>query len=101
MSHADDFVSIAAVKRHLNVTTDADDGVISNKMDAALRHIEAWCGPLADFANGVPADLIEALKQLAAHLYENREATFVGQGGVSEVPFGFHDLIAPYRRWEF
>jgi len=97
----EDIVSLADLKAHLNVTLDADDGVLTSKLQAARRHIEAWCGSLEDFEDGVPDDLKEAMKQLAGHLYESREATFIGQGSVTEVPLGFHELIGPYRRWEF
>ena len=96
-----EIVSLNELKAHLNVTLDEDDWVLSVKLDAARQHIEAWCGPLDTFEGAVPHDLREALKQLAGHLYENREATFIGQGAVTEVPFGFHELIGPYRRWEF
>lgn len=99
--NSESIVTLAALKKHLNITLDDDDDVLASNREAARRHIEAWCGPLDDFGVEVPADLVEAMKMLAGHLYENREASFVGQGSVTEVPFGFHDLIGPYRKWEF
>ena len=47
-----------------------------------------------------PAPLKEAVRQLAGHLYENREATLVGTGA-SALPFGVMDLLGPYRAWSF
>jgi hypothetical protein len=38
---------------------------------------------------------------LAAHLYENREASFAGTHAVTSVPYGFDEMIAPYRAYEF
>lgn len=99
--NSESIVTLAALKKHLNITLADDDDVLASNREAARRHIEAWCGPLDDFEAGVPADLVEAMKMLAGHLYENREASFIGQGSVTEVPFGFHDLIGPYRKWEF
>ncbi|MCS0494337.1 head-tail connector protein [Ancylobacter sp. MQZ15Z-1] len=96
-----DILPLADLKADLRIDFDDDDTLLGGKLEAARRHVEAWCGPLEDFADGVPADLIEAMKLLAGHLYENREATYAGQGEVTEVPFGFHDLIGPYRKWEF
>lgn len=96
-----DIVSLAEIKAHLGDTLDIDDTLLTGMLEAARRHIEAWCGPFDDIEGDVSPALCEALKQLAGHFYENREATFIGQGSVSEVPFGFYDLIGPYRKWEF
>jgi len=52
-------------------------------------------------ASAVPEPLREAVKLLAAHLYENREATFVGTGGASILPLGVEDLVAEFRQWGF
>ncbi len=50
----------------------------------------------------VPAPLCEAVKQLAAHWYENREAVFVGNSAQAiALPLGLFDLIEPYRRRVF
>jgi len=42
----------------------------------------------------IPADLAQAVMLLAAHYYENREATGLGQGCM---PFGVTSLIERYR----
>ncbi|MDQ0347858.1 head-tail connector protein [Ancylobacter vacuolatus] len=96
-----DIVSLAEIKAHLNITDNDDDTLLTDALEAARRHVEAWCGSFDEIEGAAPQDLVEALKQLAGHFYENREATFTGQGSVSEVPFGFHDLIGPHRKWEF
>ena len=51
-------------------------------------------------ATDVPDPIQEAIKQLAAHFYENREATLVGVSA-QELPLGVADLINPYRAWCF
>jgi hypothetical protein len=38
--------------------------------------------------------------QLTAHLYQNREASLIGVTA-SALPFGFLDLLAPYRAFSF
>ncbi len=99
-------VSVADVKAHMNVTVADDDALIGDKIAAA----EAWIGtfigsPLDDataFPDGAPEPLKEAVRQLVAHLYENREATLVGNTLTSmDVSPGLFDLIGPYREYVF
>lgn len=52
-------------------------------------------------AEDVPEPLREAVRQLAAHLYENREATIVGTSSANVLPYGVEELIADYRQWSF
>lgn len=69
---------------------------------------EAWIGKFIGFAlddavafpDGTPEPLKEAVRQLVAHLYENREATLVGIS-ITDVSPGLFDLMAPYREWCF
>ncbi|MFT0862575.1 head-tail connector protein [Ancylobacter sp. G4_0304] len=96
-----DLIPLADIKADLRIDTDDDDMLVSAKLEAARRHVEAWCGPLEAFTGSVPGDLVEAIRLLTGHLYNNREATYAGQGEVTEIPLGFHDLIGPYRKWEF
>jgi len=50
----------------------------------------------------VPAPLVHAALMLLGHLYENREATFVGNSAQAiSLPLGLFDLIEPYRRRVF
>lgn len=52
--------------------------------------IEAGYGPLA---SDVPADLVQAIRLLVAHFYEQRD----GEGEASRIPATVTELIAPYR----
>lgn len=89
------------LRRQLNLDADLEpDNVLVGKLAAAAGWIEAHIGtPLAEL-QPLPAPIGEAVLMLAAHLYENREATLVGVSA-SEVPFGVRDLIRPFRVWEF
>ncbi|KQS64518.1 hypothetical protein ASG39_11220 [Rhizobium sp. Leaf371] len=93
-------VTIVEAKAHLNITDDADDALISSKVEAAEAFVGRWTLlPLASMAT-VPADLRQAVLMLTGHFYENREATLVGVSA-DEVPFGVWDLINPHREWSF
>ena len=93
-------ISVADVKAHCNITLADDDVLIAAKIDAAEEWIGAFIGtPLAEF-DPVPEPIQEAVRQLVAHLYENREATLVGVT-MADVSPGLFDLLAPYRAWCF
>ena len=92
-------VSLANLKAHLNITTDEDDFVLVLKLDAAIQWIAKYTGVPVD-APDTPAPFDEATRQLASHLFENREATLVGVTAQA-LPFGFLDLLNPYREWAF
>mgnify|MGYP000197396570 CR=1 FL=1 len=120
-------VSVADVQAHLNLEGDEDTAVVERKIAAAQEWIARFTGvnfesyyiappppppppdppdpyyfepePFDSYAT-VPAPLKEAVRQLAAHFYENREAALVGVTA-SELPFGVIDLVAPYRTWVF
>lgn len=49
-------------------------------------------------AAAVPPAIKAALLLLIGHLYENREASLVGQIQVEQLPLGFRALIDPYRQ---
>lgn len=49
-------------------------------------------------APSVPSSLALAVKILAGHLFENREATTPIT--VNELPFGLRHILAPHRVWE-
>lgn len=104
-------VQLADVKAQLNVTFADDDALIQAKIDAAEDYIaKFYTGPTPLCAsdpvpptwppNPVPPGVIEAVKMLAAHLYENREASLIGVTS-AELPFGLMELIGPYRFWSF
>jgi uncharacterized phage protein (predicted DNA packaging) len=92
-------ISLENLKGHLNVMTTDDDDLLQDKIDAASEWIAQYTGVPID-APDTPAPFDEATRQLAAHLFENREATLVGVTAQA-LPFGFLDLLNPYREWAF
>jgi uncharacterized phage protein (predicted DNA packaging) len=92
-------VTLASLKQHLNLTLDDDDELLTSKLEAARIWVAAYTGGSADQID-IPAPVDEAVRQLAAHLYENREATLTGLTAQA-LPFGFLDLLSPYRAWAF
>ena len=96
-------ITLDDMKSHLNVTTTDDDTLITAKIAAAEAFITPYVLAATietDFPSGAPPDLQEAVRQLAAHLYENREASVIGNTP-SVLPFGLWDLIGPYRLMSF
>ena len=92
-------VTLESLKQHLNLTLDDDDEMLIEKLAAAKQWVTGYIAADVD-ADSTPAPVDEAVRQLAAHLYENREASLVGITA-SAMPFGFIDLLAPYRAWAF
>lgn len=104
-------VDLEDVKSHLGILDDADDSLISGKLDAAQAWLESQLGysieeqwPFDDDSpamTAAPADLVEAVRQMTAHMYENREATVVGLS-ITETPAAVADTIRNHRRyWGF
>ncbi len=92
-------IDLAAAKAHLNVTIDADNTLIGDKLAAAKAFVAAYTASDPD-SGTAPAPVREAVLQLTAHLYENREASLVGITA-QHLPFGFLDLLANYRAFAF
>jgi uncharacterized phage protein (predicted DNA packaging) len=101
-------VTLADLKRHLNITFDDDDALLANKLAAAKQAIAGFIGapldsttfPEETYPDGIPEPLCEAVRQLAAHFYENREPVLIGES-TNQVPFGIFDLVGPYRGYVF
>lgn len=95
-------ITLTDMKAHLNVTFATDDALITNKIAAAENWIAMFTGADWSLVSADPVDgaLQEAIRQLAAHLYQNREATLIGITS-QELPFGLLDLLTPYRSWAF
>ncbi|WP_066715927.1 MULTISPECIES: head-tail connector protein [Hyphomicrobiales] len=94
-------VDLADMKAHLNITDDNDDSLISGKLDAAQAALEQQLGyVIEDEFDDVPADLAEAVRQLAAHWYENREASVVGVS-VHLLPLGVREIIRERRNYSW
>lgn len=97
-------VQLTAAKAHMNITDATDDTLIQGKIDAAEGYVEKMLGfSLASgfgSSSGVPDPVREAILQITAHLYENREATLVGISS-EELPLGAWALLTPYREFAF
>ena len=92
-------VTLDEMKAHVNVTQAADDTLLQHQIAAAHARIERTLGfAIADKFTEAPADLKQAVLMLAAHWYENREATLVGVTGQT-IPLGVRDITDSYRQW--
>ncbi|WP_102960218.1 head-tail connector protein [Mangrovicella endophytica] len=92
------------VKLHCNVIGTDDDAVLARCLLAAGKHVEAQLGfaldDAAEFPTGTPADVEQAVLMVAAHYYENREATLVGVVA-QELPLGALAILANHRRYTY
>lgn len=93
------------LKQHSNLVCDSSEDVVLDRLlKAAQAHVERLLGFAVDnedrYPDGTPEDLNVAILQLAAHWYENREATVVGVTA-QEVPLGVRDVIREHRDWSF
>ena len=96
-------VTVEQMRAQLNLPDAMDGDILAEKIEAARNHIERQLGfKIADeFEEGkTPASLVEAVKQLAAHWYENRESVIIGHGA-AVVPFGVSEIVESYRDWSF
>jgi len=99
---------IAPLKQQLNVTGYDEDQFIADKFDAAIAFTSQHVGtldpdtgePVTLTWDAAPAELRQAILMLAAHWYENREATLVGISA-TDTPLGYWDLVTLHRRWVF
>jgi len=92
-------VTLDKLKQHLNLTLDDDDALLTDKLAAAKAWVASFTASDVD-ADGTPEPINEAIRQLAAHLYENREISLIAVTA-SALPFGMLDLLSPYRAWAF
>lgn len=97
-------LDLSALKAHTNVTDTADEAVLTRMLAAAKAHTARQLGFALDdedeFPDGTPDDVEQAVLMLAAHWYENREASIVGVSAQS-VPFGYAEIIAERRNYTF
>ena len=97
-------ISTLDLLMHLNLQgTDPNLDLLRSKILAATAQVENQLGyPLDDFEDGTPEPVLEAVRQLAGHLFENREPMLIGQGiDAQELPFGVNDLLSAYKKWVF
>lgn len=89
-------VTVALLKAHMNLDSDLDDALLSQKIAAAEAYAASFIGgPIPDPA---PAAITQAVLMLASFWYESREAATMG-GNPYLVPFGVHDLLQAHRAW--
>ena len=81
-------VTLEEVKRHLKVTTNDDNDLLGQKLDAAEDYVARFIGGPLVVNGAVPGGIREAILQRVAFLYDG---TPVDLGG----------LLAPYRQWAF
>jgi uncharacterized phage protein (predicted DNA packaging) len=102
-------VTVEQLKQQINFTNDLgsdDNELIDRKISAAQDHIERLLGFKIEDAYGgegqdeIPASLVEATCLLAAHWYENREASVL-EFKSQELPIGVAEIIREYRTWSF
>ncbi len=101
-------VSLADLEKHISITSDmggTDTALLLRLMHAAQEHVERLLGyTLFDqfIANQqeVPWPLKQAVYQLAAWWYEQRETAIIGDS-VREVPFGVEEIVREYREFTF
>ncbi|RNI20997.1 head-tail connector protein [Paracoccus pantotrophus] len=99
-------VTLEDMKNHLGLTVDQDDddALITAKIDAAQNHVERLLGFAIEARFGgedqgpIPPAIREAVMQLAAWWFENREAA-TDMGRV--LPFGVQEIVNEYRTWTF
>lgn len=101
-------VTLSFFKTHLGTDDllDADAlGGLASGTDELLQHYleaaEAWASgylgfPVTDL-NPVPADVKQAVMQMAAHLYQNREAALIGVN-IYNLPYGIEGFLRKYRK---
>lgn len=94
-------VTTAEMKAHLNIIDNVDDSLIDSKVSAAQAMLEQQLGyAIEDEFEEPPDDLREAVCLLAAHFYENREATIIGVSA-SLLPLGVKDIIRERRNYSW
>ncbi|MFN3362826.1 MAG: head-tail connector protein [Allorhizobium sp.] len=91
-------ITVEDLKRHLNIQHVEDDQLLADKIIAATSCVENFIG--GNIYIPYPEPIKEAIRQLAAHFYDNREPVVIGQQ-VYSLPYGVFDLVGPYRAWRF
>jgi hypothetical protein len=96
-------VDVPALKAQLNWTDDmggADDDLLLQKIEAAQAHIESLLGFKIEEQAPIPAPLVEAVTQLAAWWFVQREAVLVGVTA-QPIPYGVDQIVQEHRGFTF
>lgn len=89
-------VTLADVKAELGIISNDDDALISSKIEAATAYVEHEIG--YQIPAHPAADLLAAIKMIACHFYENREASVVGISA-QVLPMGVADILRNNRNY--
>lgn len=100
-------LDVGRLAEHLNMTPDETSVVgsefLHGLLAASTAHTQAQLGfkidDPAEFPDGTPADVEQAVLMLAAHWFAQREASTVV--AMIPVPFGYDEVIRSHRRWTF
>jgi len=98
--------NLDALKEHVYVDFDDDNEELERLLFGAQDHIERLLGfkieKRFDVNKGdeIPAALIVAVCQLAAHWFEHRENVITGTI-TSNLPMTVNDIIREYRDWSW
>ncbi|KUF12837.1 head-tail connector protein [Pseudoponticoccus marisrubri] len=87
--------SLTLLKQHLNITDDADDAILTHKLAAAEGWALQYLG-ITTLPDPVPPQITEAVLQIAAFWYLQREAASY-EGTARPIPFGVIDLLQSCR----
>lgn len=101
--------SLSTMRDHLSLTSDMggiDDALIVRLLGAAEGHVERLLGYglhetfIQPDGGEIPPALTQAICELTAWWYEQRETAVVG-ATASEVPFGVAEIVREYREYTF
>lgn len=95
-------VTLDEVKAQLNILGDDDNTLLTAKIAAAHGHIERLLGfeIATEYPDATPEPLKEAVLQLSAWWYEQRETALAGMSA-RPVPYGVSDIVNEFRKWSF
>jgi hypothetical protein len=96
-------LSAQILREHMNNVPETDE-FLARLLNAAIAHFKRELGFAIDdavqYPEGTPEDIEHGVLMLAAHWYENREATLVGVAA-QPVPFGVVDVIRNHRGYSY
>ena len=87
--------SLDLFKQHLNITDDTEDAILTHKLHAAEGWARQYLG-MTSLPDPVPAQITEAVLQIAGFWYLQREAASF-EGYARPIPFGVIDLLQSCR----